>query len=267
MSIYKGYTSTYDIIYNGKNLATTQGWYVTTPPELPVPVPKVNKLDPTYSDGSIYQYSDTYEDIEIRVEFNSIVDSYSSYMFLENRLSNTFRFNTPSYSKLRLQSMTDYYYKVKYVEVSNLTLTNGKLVTFEVTFICDPYRYLDNGEDEVNLRSANSTGTTTISYTNDYFVCKPLYRLTQYSDWPGSGSEGHAEITINNSLVQLDLPKYTDPIYIDSDLGICYKGNYLYNWWMIGWYTDMWFKNGSNSIKIYCQYKLKVDIVPRLKTM
>ena len=58
-----------------------------------------------------------------------------------------------------------------------------KIGRFNVTFICEPYVYIDEEEMELN----------TLLY-NDYLVSKPIYRIV---------GEGYLTFNINNKIINI----------------------------------------------------------------
>lgn len=224
------------------------GIYLVERPALPRAERNFKYIDVEGRDGTLIEDIGTYKNVEVRLNCvildkditNAAMEKLNSWLNGEG-------------GELTLSYYADRYFKVKEVKSFAIKESSGILGEFEVTFICEPFKYKLNDLDlfricEVNVaRSGLATNPLEsynytigkvyqanepilinhvrdfIIYNNGTIEAKPILKLY------GSGD---ITITINNNNVTIkNLDEY---VIIDSEMMNCYKGTELRNNKMIG---------------------------------
>ena len=163
-----------------------------------------------------------YNDIEISIPFNFISkdatewdkDFRSIKKWLLSKINN----------KLKFGDDLEVYYRVNSVIIDTPERLIRRAGKFTVTFLCDPYVYID--EDEFKLDNC---------VYNDYLVSKPIYRIV---------GEGYLTLNINNKVIKANVGK---ELIIDTDKGLCFKEGVINNVALEGKYEDMYLLEGENT--------------------
>ncbi|GFH40227.1 phage tail protein [Pseudolactococcus insecticola] len=134
------------------------------------------------------------------------------------------------------------HFKIKQVKASGLTQLLSSLWESELTFVCAPFRYLNN----VAILNRTSSGVV----TNNGGVYS-LPRIKVY----GTGTR---TLTINGKPIVLNLLQ--DSLIIDSELKECYHGNTAQNNYMTGDFPI--FNVGNNQVTLGTGIT-KLEIEPR----
>ena len=188
------------LIFNNKNSYRDLNLRIVKRPIIPAPIKNINKIKILGHDGDLYQNLGGYSDISIPVDFNFIDrdNIKKSWRKIKSWLNNI------QDNKLIFSDDIEFYYKVKNITLSELTITKKVLGTFTVTFTCEAYSYDINGLNSIELKN-NST------LYNCLDISKPLIKA--YGNGVGT-------ITINNNNFTVYICDY---IYIDSSLELAYK--------------------------------------------
>lgn len=163
-----------------------------------------------------------YNDIEISIPFNFISkdatewdkDFRSIKKWLLSKINN----------KLKFGDDLEVYYRVNSVIIDTPERLIRRAGKFTVTFLCDPYVYID--EDEFKLDNC---------VYNDYLVSKPIYRIV---------GEGYLTLNINNKVIKVNVGQ---ELIINTDKGLCYREGIVNNVALEGKYEDMYLLEGENT--------------------
>lgn len=211
------------LIFNNKNSYTDFNLRITKRPVIPAPVKNINKIEITGHDGDLYEDLGGYADIKIAVNFNFID---------KDNIKNSWRkikswLNNAQDNKLIFSDDIEFYYKVKNITLSELTITKRILGTFTATFICEAYCYDISGLNSIQL----SNNSILYNYLD---TSKPLIKAY---------GGGVATITVNGQSFVIDVGEY---VYIDSVLELTYKDKNTAGNLQVGEYPVL--INGENLI-------------------
>ena len=188
------------LTFNNKNSYTDLNLRIVKRPAIPTPVKNTNKVEITGHDGDLYEELGGYADISIAVDFNFIDrdNIKKSWRKIKAWLNNI------QDNKLIFSDDIEFYYKVKNITLSDLTITKKVLGTFTATFICEAYAYDVAGLNYIELNN----NATLYNYLDN---SKPI--LKAYGSGVGT-------ITINNNSFTVSIGDY---VYINSSLELTYK--------------------------------------------
>lgn len=188
------------LIFNNRNSYTDLNLRIAKRPIVPAPIKNINKVEITGYDGDLYTNLGGYADISVPVDFNFID---------RDNIKNSWRkikawLNNIQDNKLIFSDDIGFYYKVKNITLSELTITKKILGAFTITFICEAYSYDITGLNYIELNN----NSTLYNYLD---TSKPLIKA--YGNGVGT-------ITIDNNNFTVYIGDY---IYIDSSLELAYK--------------------------------------------
>lgn len=140
--------------------------------------------------------------------------------------------------KLIFSDDLDYYYIVKKVNIATPERLVKRIGRFEVTFTCEPYCYLREGLDEINLPSF---------LYNDYEETFPIYKIN---------GEGILNINCNGNDVAVNVGQN---MTIDTKKGLCFRedGTPINNA-MKGFYSDLKLLEGENRFSFTSGFDIKI---------
>ena len=243
----------FHVTYNGvqdSNVGVSysnKGLHVSNRPSIPAAREVVNTFTIPGRDGTLNIRDGSVEDITITVEF-----SFTAYPDTWQEMAYAIRDWLLGHvgAVLRFSDLSGIFYKVKRVELSEVSRAYKKVGTISVAFICDGYQYLDSGLIAV------SPGTI----TNAYAISHPTYNIT------GNGvctlTVGSKSIT---ATVSQNLTVDTDRMMayrLDSGRGVINNtalamGNYSYR--------SLWLPHGSTSVSASSGFTL--EIVPNWRRL
>ncbi len=188
------------LIFNNKNSYTDMGVSIIKRPSIQSPTRNINKVEITGHDGDLYQDLGGYGDITITVSCNYVDrdNIKKSWRKIKSWINNI------QDNKLIFSDDIDFYYKVKNVTLSQLTVTQKVLGNFTISFVCEAYSYDINGLNSIELKN----NSTLYNYLD---TSKPLIKAY---------GEGVGTIIINNNSFTVDVGDY---VYINSSLELTYK--------------------------------------------
>jgi predicted phage tail component-like protein len=190
------------------------GIYLSERPTLPRAERNFRYTEIEGRDGTLTEDLETYKDVEIKLSCvmlnpdiqKNISDNLNSWLNGEG-------------GTLTFSYLLGKYFKVKQVSGFEIKESSGILGEFEVTFICEGFRYLSIGLDVITLTgspsSINNTGT---------LKSKPVIKIY---------GAGNVEIYINDTTA-FTINNMTDYITIDSTMKDCYRDTQLANNQMVG---------------------------------
>ena len=207
----------YFIIYNDKTNLDVNLLVATRPSK---PSPEMEYEEVKVPGGKTLYREKGYKDIPISVSFN-FMSKYTwdkDFRIIKKWLLSKIN------NKLKFSDDLEVYYKVNKVTIDTPLRVMKKIGRFNVTFICEPYVYID--EEEMEL--------STLLY-NDYLVSKPIYRIV---------GEGYLTFNINNKIIKANVGQ---ELIIDTEKGLCYREGIVNNVALEGRYEDMYLLEGENT--------------------
>ncbi|WP_368244091.1 distal tail protein Dit [Clostridium tertium] len=218
----------YFIVYNEKtNLDVNL--LVASRPSKPSPIMQYEEVK--VPEGKTLYREKGYGDIDITVSFNFM----SKYSWDKDfRLIKSWLLGKVN-NKLKFSDDLEVFYKVNKVTIDTPERLMKKIGKFNVTFTCEPYVYIDEGERELN----------SILY-NNYLIARPIYRIV---------GEGYLNININNKTVKANVGQ---ELIIDTDKGLCYRQGIVNNVALTGKYEDMYLKEGNNTFSWNNGFKIYI---------
>lgn len=213
----------YDIEFvrdNGRgNSGRNLGLILEEYPVIPSAKRDIEQIDIPGRDGELVRPGNL-NNIEIKTVLTTLIKPKDQ---LEERdLYRRIREWLHGHGWLKISDNQEARYRVLAIQITNpsrITPLYGKI---EVTFLCEPYEYAENGFLEYN----------NLTY-NGYDMCKPIYKV--------SGGIGH--ITINGVTIDINA---NYPITIDTARQLTYKtaDTEIVNNAITGDYEDIWLDNG-----------------------
>lgn len=212
--------------YNGK-MNTEYDVTVVKRPNRPSPKREYETVKIDGRDGNLYEDHGTYEDIDILVQMN-FTEEPDKWNEKTRRIR---RWLTDAEDdKLIFSDDMEYFYKVKKVSIGDVSRSMKRIGRFDVTFTCEPYMYLVQGENIVDVSGV---------MVNMWDEAKPTYYVF---------GNGKMTLKINKKTVQVEVEK---SLTIDTQLGLCYgAGNDIRNTAMSGEYEDMYLQHGDNTVEV-----------------
>lgn len=220
----------YFIIFNDKtNLDFNL--YVETRPSKPAPEMEYETLK--VPGGKTLYREKGYKDIEIPISFNFISKDATEWDKDFRLIKKWLLLNINN--KLKFSDDLETYYKVNKVEIDTPERLIRRAGKFIVTFTCEPYVYIDEGERELN----------SILY-NNYLIARPIYRIV---------GEGYLTLNINNKVIKANVGQ---ELIIDTDKGLCYRNGIVNNVALDGRYEDMYLLEGNNTFSWTSGFKIYI---------
>ncbi len=223
----------YDISFNGTN-CKENGVAVTTRPQIPVPLQRVEYVTVAGRNGTLKITDGTFEDVLVEVQMNFVRSPkwwHETAREIRNWLVGP--------GILRLSNLFDWHYRVKQAGLTGIDNINKMGGQFTAQFICEPFQYKDGGDaflpkDEVLI--------------NPYLECEPVYLI--------EGS-GNATLTVNGNQFKANVTG--GKIYIDTEKKLVYnEAKQNRRTQTQGEYSDLYLKNGINTISITSGFTLTV---------
>lgn len=141
------------------------------------------------------------------------------------------------------------FYRVKYVTVDTSERLARLTGTLEATFVCQGYRYLVSGVSFYPRAS--------ISLTNDYELCKPVYKFV---------GDALYTITTNGETFRINV---TGTTFVDSEFMIAYRDDgTVCNADTVGNYESLWYLPGTNTQTANASTTgCRIYVMPRRRTL
>lgn len=205
-------------------------------PPLPKPQRRINYIEVLGRNGTLTEDLESYKDIELPFQCTIMDNVEHNSMLINSWLDGS--------GELYLNWLDGYKFKVKNVELEGIDI--DIVGEFKVTFICNPFKYL---EDElITITKNNST-----IYNYGTYKSEPMIKVY------GSGV---IMLYINNKVIKLtNVEKY---IELDSELMECYKDSQNCNNKMYGDFPKL--KTGENKISWLGNVD-KIEITPRWRCL
>lgn len=225
----------YFILYNDATNLDVNLLIIDRPPK---PAPEKEYEVVKVPGGKALYREKGYGDIDITVSFNFMSkDSWDNDFRRMKRW-----LLSEGNNKLKFSDDLEVYYKVNKVTIDTPERIMKKIGRFNVTFICEPYAYIDEEERELS----------TLLY-NNYLISKPIYRIV---------GEGYLTLNINNKVIKANVGQ---ELIIDTDKGLCYRHGIINNVALQGKYKDMYLLEGENTFSWTNGFK--IYILPNLRCL
>lgn len=229
----------YNITFRGED-CTEYGVIPERRPSVPAPEIRVTETEIPGMDGTLIENDGTYAPITIPVEFNFLgpQDEWmETYRKAKRWLSGS--------GWLILSDDPDYWYKVYYCNISDTERTTRRLGRFTAEFVCYPYTFLADGQNQYDISGAKD---------NPYMISHPTYIIT---------GTGECTLTVNGNTMTANV---NQGITIDTDRMIAYNSSMVNQSSLVsGNYEDLYLIEGENNISITTGFTLK--IIPNWRTL
>lgn len=205
-------------------------------PDIPSPQRRVIETKIPGRDGTQYENTDYYEDIELDIEFN--------YMTFQDNWNHVWRkarkwFLNSIGKKLSFSDDISIFYRIKRVEISTNERSSLRIGKFHVTFTLDPYIYYVSGAKRMDYDACRY---------NHYDICLPTYFIA---------GEGMCELSVNGYKMKANVGQN---LIIDTDRRISYRTDgTMQNTKVKGRYEELYLKEGQNEIMISQNFKLEIQ--------
>lgn len=214
----------YDMEFAG-GTAESHHLMVVKRPDIPAPVIDYTEKDIPGVDGKYYIRENTVQDIVIPIEFNFM--GYPKEWFSYFREAKSWLFQR-GINALKFGDDTEYFYKVKKVEIGTAERLGYEIGKFTANFYCSGYNYRIDGTEEYDAED--------VQY-NPYEICRPVYCVR---------GNGTFLMEVNGKKFSAEVRK---ELYIDTERWIAYdKDKKICNEAVTGDYEDMYINPGENSI-------------------
>lgn len=225
----------YFIIYNGQ-INSDLGVSIITRPSKPSPNMQYDEKEVPGREGKLYKEKG-YGDIEISVSFNFA--SKSPGMWDKDFRKIKKWLNSKTDNKLKFSDDLGYFYRVNKVVIDTPERALKRLGRFNVTFTCEPYIYLESGQERISLPQ--------LIY-NDFEESQPTYFIK---------GEGFLNLTVNGTTIKANVGQN---LIINTKLGLCYREDgILNNIALTGHYEDLYLKEGNNTFSFTQGFNIEIE--------
>lgn len=192
-----------DYIYINGISSDSVGLYMDIPPVPPMALRRGSSYN-VGGETDVFSLENGYDDINIKIK---------AFVFYAEDFDNSGLYSYLNGAKtLQTSRNSKFYYKVKRItSVSPSVASDGKMIKYEITFLCEPFKYyVDNPEISI------SNGM--IVENRGKLFSRPVLRFTV---------TGNLKITVNGSQLEIENTENEKEIVIDSERMIAYSGNQL----------------------------------------
>lgn len=215
------------------------GIYLIKRPDIPAPERAYREVN-IEGRSSLYEDLGYYNDIEISLEYNFYSENYNETY---RNIKKFFKYG----EKLKFSDDGEGFYKIKKMTIANNLREIIELGRFTVLVTCEPYFYLDYGQNEIDLRTENI-------FFNNYEETLPNFRII---------GDGLFTLTINGNTFSVNVGQEA---FIDSSRGHCYRNDgTIADLTVKGRYKDLKFLEGENTILI--NEGFRVEITPNWRCL
>ena len=224
----------YYIVFNRQTNIDT-GVLIKTRPSKPSPTMKYEEIEAPGRDGLLYKEKG-YGDIDISISFNFVSKTPEKWDKDFRKVKKWLLGNEDK--NLKFSDDLEVFYKVNKVTIETPERVMKRLGRFTVTFTCEPYVYLEDGKDEINL-------TNNIYNYNE--TSKPIYLIY---------GEGYLNLNVNGKVINVNVGQ---KIIIDTNLGLCFREDgSINNVALKGMYKDLYLKEGENTFSWTGSFQIKI---------
>ncbi|MEN8075307.1 distal tail protein Dit [Clostridioides difficile] len=223
----------YFILFNNKTNLDVETYIVSRPSK---PSPKMEYEEVKVPGGKTLYRKKGYKDIEIPISFNFISKKPSEWGRDFRSIKKwLLRIND---NKLKFSDDLEFYYKVNKVTIDTPERVLKRIGRFSVTFTCEPYDYLVEGLEEIELNN----------YLFNYYEhSQPIYKIT---------GEGVLRLTVNGAEVTVNVGQN---LTINTELGLCFREDgSINNVALKGRYKALELKEGDNTFSFNEGFDIKI---------
>ncbi len=225
----------YFIVYNGQTNLDID-LLIKSRPSKPSPTKQHDEVDVPGRDGKLY-IEKGYSDIEISVSFNFV--SKFPEMWDKNFRKIKKWLNSKIDNKLKFSDDLGFFYRVNKVVIDTPERALKRIGRFNVTFTCEPYIYLETGQERISLPQ--------LIY-NEFEESQPIYYIK---------GEGVLNLTVNGVTVKANVGQN---LVINTKLGLCYREDgTLNNIALTGNYKDLNIKEGNNTFSFTQGFSVEIE--------
>lgn len=219
------------------------GIAVSKRPSIPSPIRRYRETEVEGRNGRIYEDLETYDDIEITVEFNFFTRDPKEWNIKFRQIKKWI--NNIKDNKLKFSDDLSFFYLVNKATITSSERELRRHGKFQATFTCEPFMYLESGLDEMPI-------ATTIY--NDYEKTQPIYKIT---------GEGLLTLTCNGKNVTANVGQN---LIIDTKLGLSYRfDGAMRNTDLTGHYIDLYLLEGDNTFSYTNGFT--IEIIPNWRCL
>ena len=205
-------------------------------PNIPAPVINYTEINIPGRDGILYSEEKTVDDIAISVQMNFSGRHQEWFEYI--RSAKAWLLQSGQH-KLKFEDDSEYFYRVKKVEISETERECRAIGRFTVTFFCYGDNYLHSGTAKYMIED--------VKY-NPYHTSHPIYIIQ---------GEGVCVLKVNGNQMTVNLVGQN--VTIDTELMIAYRmDGTMENTSVTGDYEDLYLKPGYNEIEITEGFEAKV---------
>ena len=231
----------YFLVYNDKTNLDVMA-RIEARPSKPAPQLEIEEVFIPGASKTLYREKG-YKPIEIEVSMNFIAKNPSEW---DNHWRKIKKWLLSKGSqKLQFSDDLEGYYKVEYVIIDTPERIVRKGGSFQCTFVCDPFFYI-NTEEEL----------LTSSIYNDFDLdSRPIYRIV---------GNGELTLKVNSKTIKVNVGQETT---INCDLGLCYRDGVINNSSLTGNYEDLYLKPGENTFALTPTTGFSVFVQPNWRCL
>lgn len=226
------------IFYNDAELISTYGILLSSQPEIPFPERDISSVSVPGRDGDLFIDNGSYKDIKIKMNFvfaAPMNDALAKYFSIANFLVVT------GGDRLSFSTDVGHHYRVKNITVGPLVKESRMDNKFTVTFICDPFRYLNHGLAPTSARKP----------VNNYLVSKPIYTFK---------GMGQLTFTINGTRI---VKNVGGELVIDTDAQIAHSAGVPVS--IPAEFEQLYLQPGENTMTVTSGFTL--EYLPNWRTL
>lgn len=229
----------YNIIFNNK-VDKDLGIKIIKRPNIPAPKRRYREIQIEGRDGKLYEDLETYDDIEIDVQYNFISEDYNATMREIKKWINNVEDN-----RLKFSDDLEFFYIVKKVTIETNERVIKRLGKFTIKFTCKPFSYLESGLNPIEVVD---------TIYNDGYMAEPIYKIT---------GEGICTLKVNGKTV---IANVGQSLIIDVEKKIAYREDRtLQNTALKGLYEDLELQEGNNTIEVSKGFV--IEIIPNWRCL
>lgn len=218
-------------LFDGKrDIDIDKDIYLLQRPNIPPPE-RAYRVTNVEGKGDVYEDLGYYNDIEIPLEYNFYSEKYNETY---RRIKKFFKRG----EKLKFSDDGEGFYKIKKITINNNLREMIEFGRFTVLVTCEPYFYLDYGQNEIDLRTENI-------FFNDDEETFPTFRIT---------GNGLFILKMNGNTFKVNVGQ---EVLIDISKGHCYrKDGAISDSSISGKYKEFRLLEGENTISFNSGFKV-----------
>lgn len=208
-------------------------------PSIPSPKKRYTEKPIPGRDGILYEDQGIFDDIEIPIQFNFLSKTVEQFNYDYREIKKWI--NNIKDNKLKFSDDLGFFYFVNKATIDTSERILKKIGKFTVIFNCEPYQYLNDGQEPIKLPN---------TLYNSYEKTQPLYLIS---------GEGVLTLNVNGKTVKANVGQN---LKIDTKLGMCFREDGTKNNTALkGYYKELILNEGKNTFEFTTGFN--INIVPR----